>query len=220
MNYPLVVVNRFVKIPFLYEENLKLKKVVKDMYILKLQNEHLIRQIDELSTYKGLSAIPQYRFINCEIVTREYKEWFNECIVNIDGDSELVTDDSPVIAYLAPDKFFFVGRIWSKRGNIAKVLLVTNTLSMIPVRIKNKNTHGILIGSSSPILYIDYILLEDDIRIGDTVVTFGINNLPEGVEIGRVENILGISDTGFKKVSVKLGYNINSIKNLLILVRQ
>jgi cell shape-determining protein MreC len=63
----------------------------------------------------------------------------------------------------------------------------------------------------------DYILLEDDVRLGDVVITSGIGNMPEGIEIGKVIDI-SISSTGFKKATIKLNYNINTLKNLIILL--
>lgn len=219
INYPVEVMNKFVQLSFLYEENVSLKKAVKDLYVTKLENRRLNEQLNTLLSTQHLRHFLQYKFIRCEVVTREYKEWFNECVVHIIDNVEGKTlDDAPVILYIQPDKFYFVGRVWSVHGRIAKVLLITNSLSMIPVRVMNKPIYGVLVGNSSANLNIDYLLLEDDIRIGDTIVTAGINNIPEGIEIGYVNEILGLSSTGFKKVSVKLNYNINSIKSLLILV--
>jgi cell shape-determining protein MreC len=86
---------------------------------------------------------------------------------------------------------------------------------MLPVKIKDKPIYGVLIGESSVKLSMDYLLLEDDVRIGDVVVTSSIGNLPGGIEIGRVIDV-DVSPTGFKKAVVKLNYNINALKNLII----
>lgn len=218
INYPLDVMNKFVQLPFLYEENISLKKAVKELYITQLENKYLNEKINNLLSVYGLKYTTQYKLLGCELVTREYKEWFNECIVSIYETTESIPEDAPVVVYIPPNNFYLVGRVWSVQGKLAKILLITNSLSMIPVKVKNKPIYGVLIGNSSPNLSVDYILLEDDIRIGDVIVTAGINNIPEGIEIGYVNNISGLSSTGFKKVSVKLSYNINSIKSLLILV--
>lgn len=218
INYPLDVMNKFVQLPFLYEENVSLKKAVKELYITQLENKYLNEKINNFLSVEELKHVTQYKLLACELVTREYKEWFNECIVYIYEATESIPEDAPVVVYIPPNNFYLVGRVWSVQGKLAKILLITNSLSMIPVKVKNKPIYGVLIGNSSPNLSVDYILLEDDIRIGDVIVTAGINNIPEGIEIGYVNNISGLSSTGFKKVSVKLSYNINSIKSLLILV--
>ncbi len=218
VNYPFDTFNKFIQLPYMYEENVKLKEFVKKLYFEKLhyyavfekkQNEQLVNELSKKYNYKLFSA---------EVISRDCKNWYNECIVLVDNPT-ILKEDMPVILYVEPDKFYFVGRIWTIEKNIAKVLLITNPLSMLPVRIKDKPIYGVLIGNSSIILSMDYILLEDDVKLGDIVITSGIGNIPEGIEIGRVIDI-DISSTGFKKAIVKLNYNINALKNLIILFPQ
>jgi len=214
VNYPFDTFNKFIQLSYMYEENIKLKQLVKKLYFEKLnysaifeknQNEQLVNELSKKYNYKLLSA---------EVISRDCKNWYNECIILVDT-LNVLKEDIPVILYAEPDKFYFVGRIWNIEKNVAKVLLITNPLSMLPVRIRDKPIYGVLIGNSSVILSMDYILLEDDVRLGDVVITSGIGNMPEGIEIGKVIDI-SISSTGFKKATIKLNYNINTLKNLII----
>ncbi len=217
INYPLEVTNRFVQIPYLYEENLHLKKVLWNFYSYKISYDKIFENFRQLEIYNDVKSFKKYDFCLSTVINRNYETWFNELTIEILNKETKIKEDMPVVVYVKPDKFFFVGRIWSVNNNVAKVLLITNSLSMIPAKIKDKEIYGVAIGnSSSDVLFMDYILLEDDVRIGDVVVTNGINNIPLGIEIGRVIDIQ-LSETGFKKAVVKLDYNINALKNLLII---
>ncbi len=215
VSYPFDTFDKFVQLSYLYEENLKLKQLVKKLYVDKLYYDALIEEKNILQTVNKLSKKTGYKLCPAKVISRDYKSWYDECVILIENFSS-VTKDLPVVVYFPPDKFYFVGRIWDVEKNVAKVLLVSNPLSMLPVKIKNKPVYGVLIGESSVKLSMDYLLLEDDVKIGDIVVTSGISNIPEGIEIGKVIDI-DISSTGFKKAVVKLSYNINALKNLIII---
>lgn len=217
VDYPVKVFNKLLSLSYLYEENLMLKKTVEKFYMYKINYDTIVDRINSLDNTTYLSQILQYSVVNSEVIMRSYDSWYDECIVNILESPDKVKEDAPVIMYVKPNKFYAVGRIWMINSNIAKVLLITNTLSMIPAKIRGKEIYGMIVGNSSAVLTMDYILLEDDVRVGDIVETSGINNFPSGIEIGKVVDI-EISSTGFKKAVVKTNFNINSIKQLLIVV--
>jgi rod shape-determining protein MreC len=214
VNYPFNTFNKFLQLSYMYEENMKLKELVKKFYMDKMYYSSLVEEQHHQQLVNELSKNIGYKLYPAEVIFRDCKNWYNECVVLVKSSSTL-SRDMPVIVYVEPDKFYFVGRIWTIDKNIAKILLITNPLSMLPVKIKDKPIYGVLIGESSVKLSMDYLLLEDDVRIGDVVVTSSIGNLPGGIEIGRVIDV-DVSLTGFKKAVVKLNYNINVLKNLII----
>ena len=216
VDYPFDTFNKFIQLPYMYEENTKLKHLIKKLYFEKIEDSIALEKSQREQLVNKLSKKYNYKLSSAEVISRDYKNWFNECVISLDT-IDGIKEDTPVILYIEPDKFYFIGRIWTIEKNIAKVLFITNPLSMLPVRIKNKPIYGVLIGNSSIMLSMDYILLEDDVRLGDIVVTSSIGNIPEGIETGRVVDV-GVSSTGFKRTIVKLSYNINALKNLIVLM--
>lgn len=217
INYPIIVADKFIRISYLYEENMHLKKALRHFYVYKLYSDNISEKYKYLENFKDIKLSATYRLYLSEVISREHNNWFNECIIKILDKTAIIKEDMPVIVYITPDKFFLVGRIWQITGNIAKILLITNSLSMIPAKVKDKEVYGIVIGNGiNEKLSMEYILLEDNIRIGDLIITSGINNIPYGIEIGKVVDVQ-ISETGFKKAIVKLDYNINALKELLII---
>ncbi|MCX7956425.1 MAG: rod shape-determining protein MreC [Endomicrobia bacterium] len=162
------------------------------------------------------SSFLNFNITTAKVIIREYNSWYNECIVSI-AKSQNIKKDSPVIIFGEDKRFYFVGRIWDINNNLAKVLLITNPLSKIPVKVRNKPIYGVVVGNSSPEVTMEYILLEDDIKIGDIVETFELNDLIGGIEIGRVVSIETMPTLGFKKAKVKLNFNINMLKELIVI---
>ena len=220
IDYPIRITNKFIVIPYLYEENLKLKDLLKKKYLKNLQIEELNQKYLREIYLDEILKNSKYKFIDSKVIFRDYQNWYDYCTINIPQNYETVKEDMPVITNPEPDKFYLVGRIWTIEKNIAKVLLITNPLSAVAVKIKNKNVEGVVLGSGSVDLIMDYVLEEDDIRIGDIIVTSGLNNIPENIEVGEVTKIERSTTPGFKKATIKLKFNINSLKNLLIILSQ
>lgn len=216
IDYPLEVVDKFVTIPYLYEENIKLKEKLKKSFLENLYYKQFIEELNNTKKFNELKSLLTIDITNAKVIMREYKNWYNECIIYI-SEPQNVKKDAPVVIFSEDKKFYFVGRIWEIEKNIAKVLLITNPLSNIPVKVKNKQVYGVLVGNSSSELTMEYILLDEDIKIGDIIETVELNNLIGGIEIGRVVSVETLSTLGFKKAKVKVNFNINKLKEVIII---
>ncbi len=217
VNYPVEVYNRFLKLIYITEENRKLLQQVKKLLLYKLKYEQLYQTYSRLMEITNVKNIlPEFSLIDCKILVREYFHWYNYLVI-LGGKQDGIEEDLPVVV-VANKKLFLIGRIWTVSEKTSKVLLITDPLSGIPVKVKDKPIQGIVLGEATPYLVMEYILPEDDIKIGDVIVTSGlINNIPENIEIGTVTNITASSTTGFKKAIVKLNYNINNLDYVSVL---
>ncbi|MCS7231108.1 MAG: rod shape-determining protein MreC [Elusimicrobiota bacterium] len=215
VDYPLEIINKFIYIPYLYDENIKLKEKLKQKFVENLFYKQIIDEMYKKSQQEMASSLLNFYITNAKVIIREYNSWYNECIISIEN-SQNIKKDSPVIILGEDKRFYFVGRIWDISNSLAKVLLITNPLSKIPVKVRNKPIYGVIVGNSSPEVTMEYILLEDDIRIGDVIETFELNGLIGGIEIGRVVSIETMFTLGFKKAKVKLNFNINMLKELVV----
>lgn len=219
IDYPLEVINKFVYIPYLHTENVLLKEKLKKSLVKNLYYKQIIEDLEYKNKIQERKQLLDLKVINAKVVRREPKEWYNECIIKIlSSDLKNIRLDLPVVLFGEDKRFYFVGRIWEINNDMARVLLITNPLSNIPVKIKNKPIYGIVVGNSNTELNMDYILLDDNIQIGDVVETVELNGLVGGIEIGSVTAVETISSLGFKKAKIKINFNINKLKNLVILV--
>lgn len=84
-----------------------------------------------------------------------------------------------------------VGRIDKKKGNYAKVILLTDISSKIPVMVENTRIRGILSGDNTAMPKLIFTPLDAEINIGDRIVTSGVSGVfPAGLPVGYVVSVL------------------------------
>ena len=82
-----------------------------------------------------------------------------------------------------------VGRIITSRPPYAKVQLVTDRSSSVGVMVERTRRQGLLRGAGDSLL-LNYLPLQADVRVGDRVVTAGIDGIyPRGVLVGSVTSV-------------------------------
>lgn len=79
------------------------------------------------------------------------------------------------------------GRVISVGGRSARVLLITDYNSKIPVVVERSGDHAILEGDNSPEPRLNFLPVRPDLQVGDLVLTSGDSGLlPPGIVIGRI----------------------------------
>ena len=82
-----------------------------------------------------------------------------------------------------------IGRITEIGGWSARVLLITDLNSKIPVILEGTRSHAILSGDNSPRPYLKYLPKAAQVNVGDRVVTAGHDGVfPAGLAVGRVSS--------------------------------
>lgn len=83
-----------------------------------------------------------------------------------------------------------VGRVVVPADPYAKVLLLTDRSAAISAMIQRTRRRGMVRGKGSESLLLDNIPLQEDVRLGDEIVTAGIDGVfPRGIPIGQVTGI-------------------------------
>ncbi len=104
-----------------------------------------------------------------------------------------------------------IGRIDDINGAYARVLLITDISSKIPVLIERTNAKAILSGNNTDMLNLLYTTSENAPVVGDKIVTSGVGGIfPSGLDIGRIVS----ADT--HEIKVKAFANIESIEYVYI----
>jgi rod shape-determining protein MreC len=83
-----------------------------------------------------------------------------------------------------------IGRITEIGNWSARVLLITDLNSRIPVILEGTRTHAILAGDNGPAPYLLYLPKAAAVNVGDRLVTAGHDGVfPTGLAVGRVAGI-------------------------------
>ncbi len=167
-----------------YDENMALKRENADLMMLKNQVRTLQAENSILAQMLNYKIVPDSSFITAKVVAEEGDGFSHSLIVYIGSDSSVLKNQ----IVLGNDSV--IGRVESVMGKFARVILITDIASKIPVIVERSRERAILSGDNSLYPKLLYTSLNADIRQGDRIVTSGVAGVfPVGLPIGVVKTI-------------------------------
>lgn len=192
------------------EENTKLKQRLE---LLEAENSKLMEFESELSQLRALLNISKENKLHgvaAEIIGRSPSNW--EAVVVDKGTLDGIRVGMPALGHKG-----IVGQVMQVSPNSANILLITDRASAVDAIVQGTRTRGIVEGSTKGSCELRYVLQEDEIKIGDNVVTSGIDSVyPKGLIIGVVVAIRKVTPGLFRSVRVKPAEELSKIERLLI----
>ena len=160
----------------LREENRQLW-VLQDKYkALEIENKLLA----DLLNYVPL---PKADFISARVVAEENDTFAHSMLAYVDDKS--VEKGDVVLSNRG-----LVGRIDKVARSYAKIILLTDINSKIPVVIEKTRIRGILSGDNTTHPKLIFTPLDSDINVGDRIVTSGVSGIfPAGIPVGQVISV-------------------------------
>jgi len=112
-----------------------------------------------------------------------------------------------------------VGRIDAVTSSAARVQLITDPSSSINVRLQSAQVDGILLGSITGDLNLDFLPLEVEINPGDIILTSGLGgNYPANLFIGQVISVRSREASLFQSATVQSVVDFSALKAVLVIV--
>lgn len=162
----------------LQEENKQMLYFQNKVHALQVENQLL----SQLLNY---TPPPEANFISAKIVAESGDDFTHTLIIYI-GDADVKKGQ----VVLASESV--IGRIDRVGNKYAKVILLNDISSKIPVIIERTRARGILSGNNTRFAQLIFTKSTADIQEGDLVVTSGVGGIfPTGLPIGFVNSICG-----------------------------
>lgn len=160
----------------LKEENKKLNNLYDRARALEIENKLL----SELMNY---AIPPEAEFITTRVIAEE-GDAFSHSVIAYTGSKNVKKGQ------VALSEKGVVGRV-DRVGNVyAKIILMTDINSKIPVMVERNRVRGILSGDNTPTPKMIFIPLEAELKVGDRIVTSGVAGVfPAGLPVGRILSI-------------------------------
>lgn len=168
-----------------YADNRALKEENKQM--LYLQNKVHTLEVENKLLSKLLNYLPppEATYVSAKIIAETGDDFTHAMIIYI-GDANVKKGQ----VVLASESV--IGRIDQVGGKYAKVILLNDIGSKIPVLIERTRARGILSGNNTAFPKLIFTKSTEDIQEGDLVVTSGIGGIfPAGLPIGFINSIRG-----------------------------
>ncbi len=119
-------------------------------------------------------------------------------------------------------KNFLVGSVVDVFASRAVVMLLTSPKLSVAVvdQTQGGRTKGLVSGNYGTTLIMDRILPEEEINIGDTIVTSGLDGVfDSGFVVGLVTEVMPIQSEPLKKATINTEIDLGKLERLFILIK-
>ena len=164
--------NRLLKL-----ENTRLKTQLLQMKELTIKNQILNQMLD----FKNKV---QFDLLSARVIGQDPFPDYN--LITVDkGQKDGVQKHQPALVETG-----VIGYVLRVQKSTSQILLLTNRNSVLPAIVQRSRVHGIIEGHTPRLYHLKYLQNEDDIAVGDNIITSGIDqNFPTGLPIGIVSQI-------------------------------
>ncbi|MBN2419181.1 MAG: rod shape-determining protein MreC [Deltaproteobacteria bacterium] len=215
VNFTTGLWSKYIGLINTHDENLALKKDIERLMIENSKNREL------LSTYKRLEELLKFTenteetVLASQVIGRDPTGLFRSIIID-KGKNSGIKENMPVVNAKG-----VVGQIVSVSNNYSKVLLLIDQNSAVDCIIERSRDSGILKGISPKECTLDYVLKASDVRVGDLVITSGLDRVyPKGNYVGIVTEVEDSPGELYKKVKIKPSVDFSKLEEVLVLLRE
>lgn len=168
-----------------YEENQRLQKENEELFLLKDKMKALKAENTILKKLLHHLDVPETQSYTARVIAENGSAFANSLILYLGENAPLIKAGYPVV-----NSSGMIGRIDMVSGKYARVTLVTDINSKIPVISRKSRDRGILIGSNTIKLKLIFTPLLAELHKGDILVTSGIGGgLPPDLPIARIQKV-------------------------------
>lgn len=207
--------NRYIYLIHTEKENIRLRR---QLQRLKMENYALKERVERLGRLEQMFRVRanlRWPTVYANVIGRDPTGWFK--IVFLDRGSEASIEvDFPVI-----NQDGVVGKIISVAPFFSKVLLLNDPNSAIDCLVQRSRATGILKGMGSDIGSLEYVESGADIKIGDIIITSGMDGIfPKGIPVGKVISLKRRQGDIFQRVRVRLFVSFSRLEEVLVILKE
>ncbi len=204
-------------------QNKALKKEVEQLRVglaqeLVTQNEN--EQLRALLAFQEDQIFPKgMTMVTARVIDRSTSAWYSTATINA-GSSDGVTVDDPVVNGQG-----LVGRVTKVTLNASQVMLVTDQQSFVDAMIvpgtEEGSAQGIVGGSVTGDVTLDYVDKGEKVKVGQDVVTSGRNGsiFVKGILIGTVQSV-GLQEVElYQSIAVKPSVDFRKLDIVAVITR-
>ena len=190
----------------MYQQNQDLRRELQQMKAWKEAALQLEQENARLLDLNNVQLDPRLTYVTGVVMADSGSPFRQSVLINV-GSRDGIMD-----GWAAMDGLGLVGRISGVGRNTARVLLLTDTSSRIPVATQPSGQRALVIGDNSPSPLLDFIETPDQVRPGDRVLTTGDGGVfPAGLLVGQV-----IEDRG-GRIRVRIAADYERLEFLRVL---
>lgn len=154
---------------------------------------------------------PQYDYIAATVIGREISPFLQYIMID-KGTDHGVRYGMPVVTQQG-----LVGRVDAVIAGASRIKLITDTTSVVNVRLQSAEIEAQLHGSLTGDVSLDMVPLDENVEVGDVVLTSGLGgNYPPNIFVGQVLSTQQRDNALFQTASVQPIVDFTSINSVLV----
>ena len=155
------------------------------------------------------------QMVTARVIDRSTSAWYSTATINA-GSSDGVAVDDPVVNGQG-----LVGRVTKVTANASQVMLVTDQESFVDSMVEPGGAQGILGGSVTGDVTLDYVDKSEKVKVGQFVVTSGLNGsiFVKGIPIGQVESVGSQEVELYQSIAVKPFVDFRKLDIVAVITR-
>jgi rod shape-determining protein MreC len=204
--------NEYIDVREVRNENEALKEKIQNLTLEAENNIALLRQARQWQTLLELRNRLPFQTKTAHIVGRSPSFLSFTLMIDLGTENGIQKDD-PVIHVEG-----IIGRVINVFSKTAEVHVILDTDAAAGILLPRSQLQGVANGTGTSLLRLNYILNQEDVQIGDVVLTSGLDNIyPKDLTVGRVLRVRQ-GESVFKEIDVFPSVDFNRLETVLVLV--
>ncbi len=196
------------------QENKQLRESVKILNSRMIEAREAALANERLKKLLAMKDSLQIPSVAASVIGEDGSPWFKTIMINR-GEADGLREGMPVVAADG-----VVGVLVKVVARSSRVLLITDHASGVAGTIQRSRARGVVKGRGGGNCALEFALAEEDVKVGDTVVTSGIGGVfPKGLNIGEVTMVKKGEYGIFQTIEVRPAVNLARLEEVLVLLQ-
>jgi rod shape-determining protein MreC len=197
------------------QENKQLREGVKILNIRLLESGEAVLANERLKKLLELKSSLRTSSVAASVIGEDGTPWFKTIMIDR-GAADGLREGMSVMASDG-----IVGQLVKVAAGSSRVLLLSDHASSIAAIVQRSRARGVVKGKGGGRCALDFTLHEEDVKVGDTLITSGIGGVfPKGVPIGEVTMVKKGEYGIFQTVDVRPKVNISRLEEVLVILQE
>lgn len=201
-------------ITVLRQQNSDLKDEVSRLESQIIQLEQRVSEAQVLYALLDFArARPENQYIAASVIAKDPSPFLHYLIID-HGSDDGIRHGMPVVTAQG-----LVGRIDAVTASAAKVQLISDSDSIVNIRLETADVEAQVVGSLTGEISIDMIPQDATVLPGDIILTSGLGgNYPANIVVGQVINVRKVETELFQTATVQPIVDLGQVNAVLVIV--
>ena len=147
------------------------------------------------------------------VIGKDPSTWFKTVIID-KGMRDGVEKGLPVVVPAG-----IAGQVMEVAGTYSKVLLIIDRNNAVDALVQRSRARGLVTGAASGRCIFKYVLLKNDVKIGDILISSGLDRVfPKGLRVGMVSNVIRSHAGIFQEVELTPFVDFEKLEEVLVVL--